>query len=133
MVTSFRYDLAMLGVAACALATTPLVARPPAPLPAAPAAAPAAFAKCAACHTVTRGSSGVGPSLAGVIGAKAGKRPGFTYSPAMKKSTVVWSRDTLNRFILNPAAVTPGTIMPNPGAMSAADRAAIVNYIATLK
>src|ERR1700716_2048366 len=42
--------------------------------------------QCASCHTVEVGKNGFGPSLAGVLGRKAGSLAGFTYSPAMAQA-----------------------------------------------
>ena len=95
---------------------------------------PAAFTTCASCHNSIRGAGAdVGPNLYGVMGAKAGSRPGYAYSTALKKSGVVWNKVTVARYIANPNAVAAGTTMPNPGITSARDRAAIVNYLVALK
>ena len=52
----------------------------------------AAFAACAACHSVQPGgASGIGPNLHGVVGRAAGTAPGFAYSDAMKTSGITWS------------------------------------------
>jgi cytochrome c len=95
---------------------------------------PSAYAHCAACHTDAAGApSAFGPNLYGVIGNRAGSRPGYAYSPALAQSKLVWSKASLARFIANPAMVVPGTRMPNPGVSAAADRAAIVAYLAGQK
>ena len=41
---------------------------------------------CAICHTLEAGKNKIGPSLAGVVGRKAGSVPGFAYSAANKNS-----------------------------------------------
>ena len=40
-------------------------------------------AQCSACHSNQPGVNGIGPSLAGVAGRKAGSLPGFHYTPAI--------------------------------------------------
>ena len=75
----------------------------------------AAFQQCVACHSRAPGEIKVGPSLAGVIGRKAGSIDGFNYSPAMKGSGLVWDEATLRRYLANPKAVVPGTKMVFPG------------------
>src|SRR5205823_6990230 len=40
---------------------------------------------CGICHTIQPGQNRVGPSLAGVVGRKAGTAPPFNYSDANKK------------------------------------------------
>ena len=54
-----------------------------------PALGSTVFARCAACHAVTPGGKRLGPSLAGVVGRKAGSEPGYAYSPAMRSSKIV--------------------------------------------
>ena len=95
---------------------------------------PAAFARCSVCHAVSAGKpAGLGPNLAGVIGRKAGTLPGYTYSPAMKASAIVWSEEQVQRFIANPQGVVKGTKMYLPGIADAAERAAIVAYLRGLR
>ena len=85
---------------------------------------------CASCHSLTAGENGVGPSLAGVIGRKAGSLPSYQYSDAMKNSGVTWDEATLDRFIENPEAVVSGNNMkPYTGMTAANDRAAIIAYL----
>ncbi len=99
-----------------------------------PPARPAAFARCASCHSATKGGGAdIGPNLYGVIGTKAGSRPGYDYSPALKSSGVVWTTATVAAFIANPQAVAKGTQMPNPAIGKPADREAIAAWLATLK
>ena len=72
----------------------------------------AAFAACASCHQVGPAARhGFGPQLNGIIGRRAGTEPGFNYSPAMRKSEVVWSEKTLAAYIRRPDDVVPGTKM----------------------
>ncbi|MEJ8812784.1 c-type cytochrome [Variovorax ureilyticus] len=72
----------------------------------------AAFAACASCHQVGPAARhGFGPRLNGILGRRAGTEPGFAYSPAMRKSGVVWSEQTLAAYIRRPDDVVPGTIM----------------------
>ena len=96
-------------------------------------AKPAAFGQCAACHSVVAGQNGVGPSLAGVFGRKAGSVPGFTYSAAMKGSGKVWDETTLDTFLTSPMAAVPGTHMTYIGQSDPAKRKAVIDYLKTLK
>lgn len=99
---------------------------------ASPAAAPASFAACAACHS-TDGSSGLGPTLKGVVGRKAGSASGFTYSPAMSKAGTTWDDKSLDAFLADPQKAVPGNTMPFPGIADAKQRTEIVDYLKTLK
>lgn len=71
------------------------------------------FNKCTACHTTTAGQHKVGPSLAGVVGRKAGSAEGFNaYSPALKDSGITWTVAELDAFLANPPGKVPGTKQP---------------------
>jgi len=82
-----------------------------------PVAGRAAFqSHCAACHSLGTEIAGgdVGPNLAGVYLAKAGSRPGFAYTTAMRGSHQTWDIPTLIVYMQNPAGVVPGTAMAMP-------------------
>ena len=96
------------------------------------AAPPAAFAACAACHTAD-GTNGLGPSVKGVYGRKAGTAKGFTYSAAMKKADVTWDDKTLDAFIGDPQKAIPGNVMRFPGVADEKQRAEIIDYLKTMK
>lgn len=97
------------------------------------AAGQAAFAACAACHSVEPGgASGVGPNLAGVVGRKAGSLEGFTYSDAMKNSGITWTDAELDSFIADPAAKVPGTSMTAGAISDAGQRKAVIAYLASI-
>ena len=106
-------------------ATTPAVAAGP--------AKPAAFGQCAACHSVEPGMNGVGPSLVGVAGRKAGSVPGFAYSDANKASGLTWDEKTLDTYLTNPMKMVPGTKMTFAGLPDPAQRKAVIDYLKTLK
>lgn len=96
-------------------------------------ARPAAFAVCTACHSVEPGRNGVGPSLAGVAGRKAGTAPGFAYSNALKESGITWDAASLDKWLTSPQKTVPGTRMPFTGIPDPARRSEVVNYLLTLK
>lgn len=98
------------------------------------AAGKAAFAACAACHSVEPGgASNIGPNLHGVVGRAAGSLAGFSYSDAMAKSGLTWTESELDAFIANPSGKVPGTEMVTGQVTDAQRRAAIVAYLASLK
>ena len=90
----------------------------------------AVYAQCAACHTQDPAKKTLGPHLKGVIGRKAGGVDGYVYSPPMRRSTVVWTRETLGAFLMDPQAVVRGTKMPFSGLATAKDREDLIAYIA---
>jgi len=83
----------------------------------APAAGPPDPAKlfanqCGTCHTVEHGAPPrQGPNLAGVVGRRAGSLPGFTYSPALAHADFTWDDAQLDKWLTNPQAMLPGTVM----------------------
>ncbi|MEP6011591.1 MAG: c-type cytochrome, partial [Parasphingorhabdus sp.] len=90
----------------------------------------AAFANCAACHTVEKGAaSGAGPNLFGIVGTKAGQVAGFSYSDALKASGITWTASELNGYIANPATKVPGTTMIAGAIAEPAKRQAVIAYI----
>ena len=90
------------------------------------------FAPCAHCHEIGEGAhSMVGPSLAGVIGRKAGTYPHYPYSKAMRDSGITWDAATLSRFVADPQAVVPGTRMYFAG-LPQKEIAPLVAYIVSV-
>jgi cytochrome c len=88
------------------------------------------FGDCAACHKLEAGANNVGPSLHGIFGRKAGEIADFRYSPALKRSAIVWTPEMVDKFITEPQAMVPGNRMPYAGMAGAADRADLIAYLA---
>jgi len=90
-----------------------------------------AFRVCAACHSLEPGQHKTGPSLAGVLGRKAGAEEGFhRYSPALKGADVVWDEAALDAWIADPQAFLPGNRMVFRGLPDATMRADLIAYLA---
>ncbi|HTG39183.1 c-type cytochrome [Sphingomonas sp.] len=120
------------GVMIAGLGAVAAIAAPPAPAAQGDAAkGKTTFARCAACHSVVPGKKGIGPSLAGIVGRKAGTVPGYRYSPAMAKSGLTWDDATIARFIAGPSKVVPGTKMMAPPITNPQDQANIIAYLKT--
>ena len=90
----------------------------------------ARFQDCAACHKLEAGANNVGPSLHGIFTRRAGEIADFRYSPAIKRSGIVWTPETLDKFITDPQALVPGNRMPYAGMANASDRADLIAYLA---
>lgn len=66
-------------------------------------------ANCGACHSLD--ANRVGPALRGVYGRKAGTGQGYGYSPALRSAAIRWNTQSLDRWLLDPDTVVPGTRM----------------------
>jgi cytochrome c len=84
---------------------------------------------CMACHTVEAGKNKIGPSLAGVVGRKAGTAPNFQYSDAMKNSGITWSNETLDKYLTDPKATVPGNKMAFAGVKKPDERKAVIEFL----
>jgi cytochrome c len=88
------------------------------------------FAQCAACHSIKAGEHLTGPSLANVLGRKAGSDGTFLrYSDALGASQVVWDEVTLDRWLADPQGFIPGNGMAFAGIKTAAPRQDLVAYL----
>ena len=76
------------------------------------------------------GKNMLGPSLAGIMGRKAGAEPNYNYSAAMKQSGLVWDGKTLDAYLADPQKLLPGNKMPFPGLKTDHDRADVIAYLA---
>ena len=90
------------------------------------------FRACIACHALgPDGGNRAGPTLAGLFGRRIATLPGYNFSATLKALDIVWTPETVSRlFEIGPAAFTPGTKMPEQRIGSAADRAALVQFLA---
>lgn len=84
--------------------------------------------RCATCHSVEAGQNRLGPSLAGVVGRKAGSVEGARTSQALRDSGITWDAPSLDRFLADPRGTVPGTSM-TVRLTDAARRAAIIAYL----
>jgi cytochrome c len=92
----------------------------------------ARFQECAACHKLDAGVNGLGPSLHGIFERKAGELSDFRYSPALKRSGIIWSPQTLEAYLTDPQALVPGNRMPYAGMADPSDRADLIAYLAKM-
>ena len=87
------------------------------------------FEECSACHTLERDNNNLGPSLHGVLNRKAGALADFRYSPALKRSGITWTPQTLDAFLADPQAAVPANRMPYAGLTNADERADLIAYL----
>ena len=85
---------------------------------------------CAVCHMVGPAAKNrVGPVLNGIVGRRAGTIAGFPYSPASRRSDVVWDDQALAAYLRDPRAFMPGTRMIYAGLRDDRDLADLVGYL----
>lgn len=85
--------------------------------------------QCKGCHSLEAGKNGIGPTLHGALGRKSGAVPGYSYSAAAKNSDVVWTDDTLKKFLATPRDVIPGNKMVFAGIKNEAQLDNLVAYL----
>jgi cytochrome c len=105
----------------------------PATPPAAADPGRAAFGPCRACHAIERGVNRLGPSMFGIVGRRVASEPGYEFSPAMKAFGGVWTRERLDAYLADPRTVVPNSKMSYAGIKDPARRAALIDYLATLR
>jgi cytochrome c len=65
--------------------------------------------RCGGCHALDRDKEG--PRLRGVYGRAAGSIDSFEYSEALKRSRIVWTQETLEKWLADPETVVPNNDM----------------------
>jgi cytochrome c len=122
--------LRLLGALAFLIGISSLAQGADQPLQGDPVRGKARYALCTSCHSIE--DNDVGPKHRGVVGRKAGTAPDYDYSPALKASGIVWDKTTLDRWLINPSGMVPGTkmffIVEDPQV-----RADIIAYLAEQK
>lgn len=83
-------------------------------------------ARCAACHSLDY--NGVGPAHRGVYGRAAAQAKGFAYSEALKSSHLVWTEESLDRWLADPEKTAPGQRM-GVNVPDANERADLIAYL----
>jgi cytochrome c len=67
---------------------------------------------CGVCHTAEKGGADrQGPNLHDIVGKPAAARADFKFSAPLKSSGLTWDEATLDRWIEDAQAMSPGTIM----------------------
>ena len=84
--------------------------------------------RCTACHSLDH--SRIGPAHRGVFGRHVAQVAGFDYSPALRRSHVVWNAKSLDRWLTDPEAFIPGQKM-GYSVPDAQDRTDIIAFLAS--
>ena len=88
----------------------------------------AVYDRCLACHALERNRTG--PKHCGLLGRRAGSLPGFEYSEAMRGAGIVWTAETLDRFLRAPLEMLPETTMTYDGIADPQERADLIAFLA---
>jgi cytochrome c len=121
--------------AAAAAAPTAASADPAANIDARLAAADPALGQrqyiyCQACHSVDAGGAHkVGPNLHGIFGRSAGQAEGYVYSTVLRESGIKWDAAAMDKWLVSPAAMVPGTTMVFAGVSDPVQRANLIAYL----
>ena len=67
------------------------------------------YQACTDCHSLDEND--VGPRHRGVFRRKAGSLPDYAYSDALKNAKIVWTEETLDKWLTDPQAFVPGVKM----------------------
>ncbi|HEV2576722.1 MAG TPA: heme-binding domain-containing protein [Acidobacteriaceae bacterium] len=85
--------------------------------------------RCTGCHALTTDREG--PRLQGVVGRRSASVPGFPYSTAVRQANIIWSEETLDRWLTDPDSLIPNSNMdfrvPQPQ-----ERKDLIAYLGTM-
>lgn len=84
---------------------------------------------CRSCH---EGAGAPGPSLAGVLGRKAGTADSGVHSSAAVEYGAIWTRSSVRRFISDPGREVPGTLM-RARVQDSKELDDLLNYLETIR
>ncbi|MCH8237141.1 MAG: c-type cytochrome [Proteobacteria bacterium] len=94
------------------------------------------FNKCKACHSIKAGKNKVGPSLAGVVGRKAGTAAGFKRYKGLKGADWTWDEALLDEYLTDPKKFAKARTGKKTSMVfklkKAGQRADIIAYLKTL-
>lgn len=84
--------------------------------------------KCGTCHTMEAGKHKVGPSLADIMGRKAGSTDFGKYK-ALKDADFTWDEDNLDKWIENPKKFIGKPTAMTVKVKKEKERDAIIDYL----
>lgn len=88
--------------------------------------------ECSDCHSLKAGKNKKGPSLFAVVGRPAGNIADYSYSDALKASSITWTKDRLDQYLQAPKKLVPGGKMKFDGLPNAQSRADLIAFLDSL-
>lgn len=87
--------------------------------------------KCSICHALTEATSRkAGPTLQRLFGRRAGTVDGYSYSPILTGSDIIWDATTIDAlFDIGPDHYIPGSKMPMQRITAAQDRQDLIEFL----
>jgi cytochrome c2 len=86
-------------------------------------------ARCANCHSLTRGLSTIAPDLTGVVGRKAGALKDYQYSAALRSADITWTLEKLDQWLRSPHRVVVETEMAFAGLADEKERRDVIEFL----
>jgi len=87
--------------------------------------------KCKMCHSLEAGKSKGGPSLAGIMGKKAGTRDGYKKYKGLAGSDVMWTDANMDAWLANPKKFLGKKTSMMVKVKKAKERTAIIEFLHT--
>jgi len=89
--------------------------------------------RCLTCHPIEAGRHKMGPSLAGIMGTKAGTVAGFGKYKGLKDSDIVWDDANMDKWLADPKKFLGKKTNMSYRLKNSEKRASVIAYIKTLK
>ncbi len=125
-----RFLITSASLILCALATVSLIAVANADSDMDVRSGEYLYAQCIGCHSPDYNRTG--PKHCGILGRVAGGVKDFEYTKAMSNSDIIWTSETLNKFLTSPFSMVSGTSMGFVGISSALERQQLIAYLSQL-
>jgi cytochrome c2 len=130
--TALKGAILTAAVAVLCLSTAQAATKAPPKLPGDAVAGAAAFkTRCVVCHGIKADGGPIAPSLIGVFGRKAATTSFANYSAPLKAKGLTWTAANLDKWLTNPAAIAPGTVM-SAAVPTKMERDNLIAYLASL-
>ena len=89
------------------------------------------FFVCESCHSLNEVGREykIGPNLYGILGRSAASGEDYNFSEELKRSGIIWTRESLIAWIVSTETMVPGTFMLYENFLNAQEVNSLVNYM----